>query len=64
MYVNIKLCYFTDFFVCEFLLNLINVLFEQLLMNISDAMYEYKVNSGDYIIRQGDDGDNFYVVER
>jgi len=37
--------------------------FEQL-NEILDAMYEYKVNSGDYIIRQGDDGDNFYVVER
>ena len=24
---------------------------------------EYKVKSGDNIIRQGDDGDNFYVVE-
>lgn len=34
------------------------------LNEILDAMYEYKVNSGDYIIRQGDDGDNFYVVER
>ena len=27
-------------------------------------MFEYKVKSGDYVIRQGDDGDNFYVVER
>merc|ERR1719384_1939571 len=26
-------------------------------------MFEHKVSSGDYIIRQGDDGDNFYVVE-
>ena len=26
-------------------------------------MFEYKVKSGDDIIRQGDDGDNFYVVE-
>ena len=31
---------------------------------VLDAMFEYKVKSGDYIIRQGDDGDNFYVVER
>ena len=27
-------------------------------------MFERKVASGDFIIRQGDDGDNFYVVER
>ena len=26
-------------------------------------MFEYKVKSGDDIITQGDDGDNFYVVE-
>lgn len=36
--------------------------FEQL-NEVLDAMFEYKVNTGDYIIRQGDDGDNFYVVE-
>ncbi|XP_026477143.1 cAMP-dependent protein kinase type II regulatory subunit-like [Ctenocephalides felis] len=33
-------------------------------MNIVlDAMFEKRVHSGDYIIKQGDDGDNFYVVE-
>ena len=37
--------------------------FEQL-NEVLDAMFEYKVSTGDYIIRQGDDGDNFYVVER
>lgn len=34
------------------------------LNEVLDAMFEYKVKAGDYIIRQGDDGDNFYVVER
>jgi len=34
------------------------------LNEVLDAMFEYKVKSGDYVIRQGDDGDNFYVVER
>ena len=34
------------------------------LNEVLDAMFEHKVSSGDYIIRQGDDGDNFYVVER
>ncbi|XP_041448058.1 cAMP-dependent protein kinase type II regulatory subunit isoform X1 [Drosophila obscura] len=30
---------------------------------VLDAMFERKVQPGDYIIRQGDDGDNFYVIE-
>ncbi|XP_057304957.1 cAMP-dependent protein kinase type II regulatory subunit-like isoform X3 [Hydractinia symbiolongicarpus] len=28
-----------------------------------DAMFEKRVKEGDVIIRQGDDGDNFYVIE-
>lgn len=32
--------------------------------HILDAMFEVKVAPGDLVIRQGDDGDNFYVVER
>jgi len=31
---------------------------------ILDAMFEVKVEPGDVVIKQGDDGDNFYVVER
>lgn len=31
---------------------------------ILDAMFEVKVAPGDVVIRQGDDGDNFYVIER
>ncbi|XP_063242250.1 cAMP-dependent protein kinase type II regulatory subunit [Bacillus rossius redtenbacheri] len=31
--------------------------------NVLDAMFEKKVISDEYIIRQGDDGDNFYVIE-
>lgn len=31
---------------------------------VLDAMFEKIVAAGDYIIRQGDDGDNFYVIER
>lgn len=30
---------------------------------ILDAMFEKKVKPEDVIIRQGDDGDNFYVIE-
>ena len=34
------------------------------LTEVLDAMFERKVTPNEYIIRQGDDGDNFYVVER
>ena len=30
---------------------------------VLDAMFEKKVQAEDYIIKQGDDGDNFYVIE-
>lgn len=30
---------------------------------VLDAMFEKKVVADEYIIRQGDDGDNFYVIE-
>ena len=43
-----------------------NWLFDRLITHIYWCVYifsEYKVKSGDNIIRQGDDGDNFYVVE-
>ena len=29
-----------------------------------DAMFEKKVQKGEYVIKEGDDGDNFYVIER
>ena len=29
-----------------------------------DAMFERKVQPGDHVIDQGDDGDNFYVIDR
>ncbi|GAB6026836.1 cAMP-dependent protein kinase type II regulatory subunit [Chamberlinius hualienensis] len=31
-------------------------------MEVLDAMFERKVATGEYVIRQGDDGDNFYVI--
>lgn len=37
---------------------------QQDMTNILDAMFEVKVSAGDVVIRQGDDGDNFYVVEK
>lgn len=30
---------------------------------VLDAMFERKVQVGEIVIRQGDDGDNFYVIE-
>lgn len=32
--------------------------------DVLDAMFEKTVQPGEFIIRQGDDGDNFYVIER
>ena len=34
------------------------------LTEVLDAMFERKVTPDEYIIKQGDDGDNFYVVDR
>lgn len=34
------------------------------MQDVLDAMFEKTVDSGDYVIRQGDDGDNFYVIDR
>ena len=33
------------------------------IQEILDAMFERKVEKGDEVIKQGDDGDNFYVIE-
>lgn len=30
---------------------------------VLDAMFERKVEADEIVIRQGDDGDNFYVIE-
>lgn len=31
---------------------------------VLDAMFEKKVEKGEFIIKQGDDGDNFYVIQK
>ena len=36
--------------------------FEQM-NDVLDAMFERTVVQGDIVIKQGDDGDNFYVIE-
>ncbi|KAK9305976.1 hypothetical protein QLX08_003209 [Tetragonisca angustula] len=43
---------------------LFRALDEEQMADVLDAMFEKSVQSGDFIIRQGDDGDNFYVIER
>ncbi|XP_037961750.1 cAMP-dependent protein kinase type II regulatory subunit isoform X2 [Plutella xylostella] len=35
----------------------------QQMQQVLDAMFEKRSEPGEYIIRQGDDGDNFYVIE-
>jgi CRP-like cAMP-binding protein len=32
------------------------------MQTVVDGFFEKKVTAGDVIIRQGDDGDNFYVI--
>ena len=37
---------------------------QEQLNEVLDAMFEKKVQPGDHVIDQGDDGDNFYVIDR
>ncbi|XP_063977546.1 cAMP-dependent protein kinase type II regulatory subunit [Diachasmimorpha longicaudata] len=43
---------------------LFRALDKEQMTDVLDAMFEKNVEPGDFIIRQGDDGDNFYVIER
>ncbi|XP_046434606.1 cAMP-dependent protein kinase type II regulatory subunit isoform X1 [Neodiprion fabricii] len=43
---------------------LFRALDKEQMADVLDAMFEKTVEAGDYIIRQGDDGDNFYVIEK
>ena len=33
------------------------------MQDVIDAMFEKSVKPGEYVIHQGDDGDNFYVID-
>ena len=33
------------------------------MQDVIDAMFEVKVKPNDHVIDQGDDGDNFYVID-
>ncbi|KAK7493989.1 hypothetical protein BaRGS_00014871 [Batillaria attramentaria] len=37
---------------------------EELMQEVLDAMFERQVKPGDHVIDQGDDGDNFYVIDQ
>lgn len=39
-------------------------IFQEQMAGVLDAMFEKTVQAGEFIIRQGDDGDNFYVIEK
>ncbi|XP_076685290.1 cAMP-dependent protein kinase type II regulatory subunit isoform X3 [Andrena cerasifolii] len=43
---------------------LFRALDEEQMADVLDAMFEKTVQPREFIIRQGDDGDNFYVIER
>merc|ERR1711990_1219317 len=43
---------------------LLNRLDQEQLQTILDAMEERNVTEGDVVIQQGDDGDNFYIIEK
>jgi len=43
---------------------LLNRLDQEQLQTILDAMEERNVKAGDVVIQQGDDGDNFYIIEK
>lgn len=42
---------------------LFRALDKEQMQEVLDAMFEKKVTSGDVVIKQGDDGDNFYVIQ-
>ncbi|KDR08982.1 cAMP-dependent protein kinase type II regulatory subunit [Zootermopsis nevadensis] len=43
---------------------LFRALDKEQMQDVLDAMFEKTVKIGEYVIKQGDDGDNFYVIER
>ena len=39
-------------------------IFQEQLHHVLDAMEERSVSEGEIVIQQGDDGDNFYIIEK
>lgn len=48
---------------CQFLNDFLYSFKQEQLQNILDAMEERTVAPDDVVIQQGDDGDNFYIIE-
>ena len=53
MLTNLRHFYMLTFFL---------LLFQQQMQEVLDAMFERKVQKQEYVITQGEDGDNFYVI--
>jgi len=51
------------YYLCEHSLNL-SVCLQSQLNEVLDAMFERKTQPGEHVIDQGDDGDNFYVIDK
>ena len=47
-----------------FIFNVLNVISQEQLNQVLDAMFERKTQPDEHVIDQGDDGDNFYVIDR
>lgn len=41
-----------------------NICLQEQTNQVLDAMFERTVQAGEHVIDEGDDGDNFYVIER
>ena len=46
------------------MVSIIILITQEQINEVLDAMFERKVEPDEFVIRQGDDGDNFYVVDR
>lgn len=44
--------------------NLLPIFTQEQFSEVLDAMFEVQVKPQDHIIDQGDDGDNFYVIDK
>lgn len=59
---SVTICFFTSS-VCLCVSILLSPIQEQF-SQVLDAMFELRVQPQEHVIDQGDDGDNFYVIER
>lgn len=60
---QVSLPHFIGTFLYNYNSKLILLYFSSQMNQVLDAMFERKVTVDEIVIRQGDDGDNFYVIE-